>query len=142
MRRKTVQRGLMVLGLGVLLTLGVGTWGVAGAAPQASVQPYTGQVRQIKIDQCGLEPGTCEGSLVLAQPGGQEVALAIPPGTPIQRGDQHVHLEEVGIGNYVYVTAQAVPLHSTAGEVSRDGNGKVGTSMGERPLRLEETNEE
>jgi hypothetical protein len=40
---------------------------VASAAPQAAVQPYTGQIREIKIDQCGLEPGTCERSLVLAQ---------------------------------------------------------------------------
>ena len=99
MQRKKVQRGLMVLGLGALLTVGTGLWGMASAAPQAPVQPYAGQVKEIKIDQCGVEPGTCEGSLVLQQSGGQEVALAIPPGTPIQRGNQLVHLEELGIGN-------------------------------------------
>jgi hypothetical protein len=136
MKRKSV---LMRLGLGTLLVVGVGSWGVASAAPQARVQTYTGQVREIKIDQCGLQPGTCEGSLVLQQSGGQEVALAIPLGTRIQRGDQLVHLDEVGIGNYV--RAQAAPLPNAVGNLPRDGNGKVGTSMGERPLTFHEANE-
>src|ERR671923_1024566 len=117
MGRKPLQRLLLSLGLGALLTVGLGPWGVAGAAPQGPVQSYTGQVREIKIDQCGLEPGTCEGSLVLAQARGQEVDLAIPVGTTIQRGNQHVHLEELGIGNYVMV--QAVPLSP-----SPQGNGR------------------
>jgi hypothetical protein len=108
MRRKRVMRGLTVVGLGAMLTVGMGAWGVASAAPQGPVQSYTGQVRAINIDQCGLEPGTCEGSLVLAQVRGQEVDLAMPAGTTIQRGGQGVHLEELGIGNYVMV--QAAPL--------------------------------
>ena len=73
MRRKRVMRGLTVVGLGAMLMGGMGAWGVASAAPQSPVQSYTGQVRAIKIDQCGLEPGTCEGSLVLAQARGQAV---------------------------------------------------------------------
>ena len=108
MRRKQVQGVLMGLGLAALLTVGGGTWGVASAAPQAQAQSFTGQVREIKIDECGLEPGTCAGSLVLAQARGQQVDLTIPAGTTIQRGDQRVHLEELGVGNYVMV--QAVPL--------------------------------
>jgi len=108
MRRKHIQGVLMGFGLAALLTVGVGTWGVANAAPQGQAQAYTGQVREITIDQCGLEPGTCAGSLVLAQARGQEVDLAIPAGTTIQRGHQRVHLEELGVGNYVMV--QAAPL--------------------------------
>src|SRR5919108_3994856 len=108
MRWKRIQGVLMGFGLAALLTIGVGSWGVASAAPQSPVQAYTGQVREINIDQCGLEPGTCEGSLVLAQARGQEVDLAIPAGTAIQRGGQRVHLEELGVGNYVMV--QAAPL--------------------------------
>jgi hypothetical protein len=115
MQRKQIQGVLMGLGLAALLTVGVGTWGVVSAAPQA--QPYTGQVREVNIDQCGLEPGTCEGSLVLAQARGQEVAVAIPAGTTIQRGNERVHLEELGVGNYVMV--QAVPLSP-----SQQANGK------------------
>ena len=109
MLRKRVKRGLAVLGLGALLTVSAGAWGMAGATAQAPIRPYTGQVVEIKIDQCGLEPGTCEGSLVLAQPGGQQVALAIPAGTTMQRGDERVHLEELGIGNYVMVQATRQP---------------------------------
>jgi len=108
MRQKHIQGVLMGFGLAALLTVGVGTWGVANAAPQDQAQSYTGQVREIKIDQCGLEPGTCAGSLVLAQARGQEVDLAIPAGTTLQRGNQRVHLEELGVGNYVMV--QAAPL--------------------------------
>jgi hypothetical protein len=137
MLRKRVKRGLTVLGLGALLTVSVGIWAMVGAAAQAPVRPYTGQVREIKIHQCGLEPGACEGSLVLVQAGGQQVALAIPSRTAIQRGDRRVHLEELGIGNYV--TVQAEPLPSEPLEWDESW---VGTSVGERPLRLDETNGE
>jgi hypothetical protein len=108
MRRKQIEGVLLGFGLAALLMVGVGTWEIANAAPQGQAQSYTGQVREIKIDQCGLEPGTCAGSLVLAQARGQEVDLAIPAGTTIQRGNRPVHLEELGIGNYVMV--QAAPL--------------------------------
>jgi hypothetical protein len=147
MRRKQIQGVLLGLGLGVLLTVGVGAGGLASAAPPANAHAYTGQVREIKIDQCGLEPGTCAGSLVLAQARGQEVDLAIPAGTPIQRGAERVHLEELGVGNYVMVEASALP--SEAGnpvgfgldETSRTGD-RVGTSAGERPYTLHESSEE
>ena len=108
MRQKPIQGVLMSFGLAALLTVGVGAWGVASAASQAQAQLYAGQVREIKIDQCGLDPGTCAGALVLAQARGYQVDLAIPAGTRIQRGNQLVHFEELGVGNYVMV--QAVPL--------------------------------
>jgi hypothetical protein len=117
MLRKRMKRGLTVLGLGAMLMAGTGPWGMAAAAQPAPTQTYTGQVREIKIDQCGLEPGTCEGSLVLAQARGQEVDLAIPEGTAIQCSGQRVHLEELGVGNYVMV--QAAPLSP-----SPQGNGR------------------
>jgi hypothetical protein len=91
--------------LAAVLTVGVGAWGVASAASQAQAQVYAGQVREIKIDHCGLEPGMCAGSLVLAQARGQQIDLAIPAGTTIQRGDERVHLEQLGVGNYVRVQA-------------------------------------
>jgi hypothetical protein len=117
MRRKPIQGVLMGFGLVALLMAGAGTWGMAVAAQPAPAQTYRGQVREINIDQCGLEPGTCEGSLVLAQARGQAVDLAIPAGTAIQRGGQRVHLEELGVGNYVMV--QAAPLSP-----SPQGNGR------------------
>ena len=116
MRRKQIQGVFLGLGLAALLTASGGAWAVASAASQA--QSYTGQVREVNIDQCGMEPGTCEGTLVLAQARGQEVDLAIPAGTAIQRGNARVHLEELGIGNYVMV--QAVPLSPSQPGNDRD----------------------
>jgi hypothetical protein len=135
-----MTRVLTTLGLGALLTAGIGVGRIAGAASQASPRPYTGQVQAIRIDHCDLQPGTCEGSLVLAQAGGQEVALAMPAGITIERGTQHVHLEDLGIGNYV--TVQAVPLAGTTGTVARDGGSQVGTNMGERTPSFQEATEE
>jgi hypothetical protein len=109
MLRKRLTQGLTVLGLGTMLVVGAGAWGTAAAAQPTPSQTYRGQVREINIDQCGLEPGTCEGSLVLAQARGQEVTLTIPAGTTMQRGDERVHLEQLGIGNYVMVQAAPQP---------------------------------
>jgi hypothetical protein len=114
-----MKQGLTVLGLGTMLVVGAGAWGMAAAQPAPS-QTYRGQVREIAIDQCGLEPGTCEGSLVLAQARGQEVTLSLPAGTTLQRGAERVHLEELGVGNYVMV--QAAPQPSAL-----SGNGREWT---------------
>ncbi len=127
------QRKLIVAsGLGTILVVGWVSLGMAGEQRQAPIHQYTGQVQAIKIDRCGLQPGTCEGSIVLKLQGGQEVALAILPGTWIKRGDQLVLIDELGVGNYI--RAQAAPLPAAAAR-----EGAVGTSPGERALTLEET---
>lgn len=118
--------------LGAALVLGWGTLGRAGERQPTPVHQYTGQVQSIKIDRCGLQPGTCEGSIVLKLQDGREVALAILPGTWIKRGDQLVLIDELGVGNYI--RAQAAPLPAAA---PREGT--VGSSPGERALTLEET---
>jgi hypothetical protein len=83
---------------------------MAGAASKATVQPYEGQIKSIKIDRCGLQPGSCEGSVILARAGGGgEVTLAIKPGTWLKRGDQLVTIDELGIGNYVKVETVRLP---------------------------------
>jgi hypothetical protein len=83
---------------------------MAGAASKATVQPYEGQIKSIKIDKCGLQPGSCEGSVILARAGGGgEVTLAIKPGTWLKRGDQLVTIDELGIGNYVKVETVRLP---------------------------------
>jgi hypothetical protein len=83
---------------------------MAGAASKATVQPYEGQIKSIKIDKCGLQPGSCEGSVILARTGGGgEVTLAIKPGTWLKRGDQLVTIDELGIGNYVKVETVRLP---------------------------------
>jgi len=83
---------------------------LAGAASKATVIPYEGQIKSIKIDKCGLQPGSCEGSVILAKAaGGGEVTLAIKPGTWLKRGDQLVTIDELGVGNYVKVEAVQLP---------------------------------
>ncbi len=105
--------------------------GRAGEPWQASVTQYQGQIKSIKIDRCGQQPGTCEGSILLAQSGGQEVTLAILPGTWLKRGEQLILIDELGVGNYV--TVQATPLPAAGPRP-----GAVGSSPGERILTLEE----
>jgi hypothetical protein len=83
---------------------------MAGGASSAKVEPYEGQIRSIKIDKCGLQPGSCEGSVILAKAGGAgEVTLAIKPGTWLKRGNQFVTIDELGVGNYVKVEAWQIP---------------------------------
>jgi len=83
---------------------------MAGAASTAKVMPYEGQIKAIKVDKCGLQPGSCEGSIILARAGGAgEVTLAIKPGTWLKRGDQFVTIDELGVGNYVKVEAIQIP---------------------------------
>jgi hypothetical protein len=83
---------------------------LAGAASRATVQPYEGQIKSVKVDKCGLQPGSCEGSVILAQAGGKgEVTLAIKPGTWLKRGEQLVTIDELGIGNHVKVEAVRLP---------------------------------
>ena len=83
---------------------------MAGEASKATVQPYEGQIKSVKVDKCGLQPGSCEGSVILAQAGGKgEVTLAIKPGTWLKRGNQLVTIDELGIGNHVKVEAVRLP---------------------------------
>jgi len=63
--------------LGVALMVGWGTLGRAGESQRMPVRQYAGQVQSVKIDCCGLQAGTCEGSIVLKLQDGKEVALAI-----------------------------------------------------------------
>jgi hypothetical protein len=102
-------RTTLVLLLCATLSLALAASIMAGGASSAKVQPYEGQVKSVKIDKCGLQPGSCEGSIILARAGGAgEVTLAIKPGTWLKRGDQFVTIDELGVGNYV--KAEAVQI--------------------------------
>jgi hypothetical protein len=87
---------------------------MAGQPVQTKAQLFEGQIKSIKIDKCGLQPGTCEGSIIVApQGGGSEVALAIKPGTWIKRGDTLVTIDELGVGNFIRVEATQLPGEPT-----------------------------
>ncbi len=103
-------RTTLVLLLCAAFSLALAASVMAGAASSAKMQPYEGQIKSIKIDKCGLQPGTCEGSVILARAANAgEITLAINPGTWLKRGDQFVTIDELGVGNYVKVEAVQIP---------------------------------
>jgi hypothetical protein len=103
-------RTVLILLLCSLFSLALVASILAGAASSAKMQPYEGQIKSIKVDKCGLQPGSCEGSLILTRAAGAgEITLAIKPGTWLKRGDQLVTIDELGIGNYVKVEAVQLP---------------------------------
>jgi hypothetical protein len=106
----TQSRMAGVFLLCAVLSLGLVVRALTGTASKATVQPFEGQIKSIKVDKCGLQPGTCEGSVILAKPAGAgEVTLAIKPGTWLKRGDQFVTIDELSVGNYVKVEAVQIP---------------------------------
>jgi hypothetical protein len=103
-------RRILVLPLWAVFSLAFVVSVMAGGGSSAKVQPYEGQIKSIKIDKCGLQPGSCEGAVILARAGGGgEVTLAIKPGTWLNRGDQLVTIDELGVGNFVKVEAMQIP---------------------------------
>jgi len=103
-------RTALVLLLCATLSLALAVSLMAGGSYAAKALAYEGQIKSIKIDKCGLQPGSCEGSVILAKAGGgDEVTLAIKPGTWLKRGDQFVTIDELGVGNYVKVEAVRLP---------------------------------
>jgi hypothetical protein len=101
--------GVVVLVICTGLTLGLLDFTVAGSSAAVKTASFEGQIKSIKVDKCGMQPGSCEGSIILAQAGGGEVELAIKAGTWIKRGDQLVTIDELGVGNYVRTEAVQLP---------------------------------
>jgi hypothetical protein len=106
--KRVTMAGILLLC--TALSLALVTSVTAGTGTPAKAVPYEGQIKSVKIDKCGLQPGSCEGSVILAQSAGKgEVTLAIKPGTWLKRGDQLVTIDELGVGNYVKVEAVQLP---------------------------------
>jgi hypothetical protein len=107
MKRIKATLGLLLC---AALSLALVSSAIAGGGYSQKVQPHEGQIKSIKIDKCGLQPGSCEGSIILAKAGGAgEVNLGIRPGTWLKRGDQFITIDELGVGNYVKVEAVQIP---------------------------------
>jgi len=110
MKASLKMQAAMVLVLCAILSLSVVSQALAGASYAIKTKAYEGQLKSIKIDKCGLQPGSCEGSVVLVQASNkEEVTLAIKPGTWIKRGDSMVTIDELGVGNYVKAEAIQIP---------------------------------
>ena len=106
-RELTRMRGTWVVGLTVLLALGIVRSGLAGQGYTTSI--YEGEIKSIKVDKCGLQPGLCEGSIILAQKGGQETPLNIRVGTWMKRGDRLLTIDELQVGERVKVQTFRLP---------------------------------
>jgi hypothetical protein len=107
------MKRLRIAGMWLLCT--ALSWGFvslarAGAPATAPVQTFEGRIRSFKIDNCGRQPGSCAGSVILdrgAEAG--NVVLAIKSGTWLKRGDQFVTIDELDVGYYVKVEAIQIP---------------------------------
>jgi hypothetical protein len=99
-----------LLTTGVLVSIATPGWAREGYTTAI----YEGQIKSIKIDKCGLQPGLCEGSIILAQKDGDDASLDIRIGTWIKRGDRVLTIEELKVGDRVKaqtfrIAAQAPP---------------------------------
>jgi hypothetical protein len=83
----------------LVLSLGVVALGLAGQGYTTTV--YEGQIRSVKVDKCGLQPGLCEGSILLARQGGEEARVDVRIGTWIKRGDTFLTIEDLKAGDQV-----------------------------------------
>ncbi|MGH8058691.1 MAG: hypothetical protein ACREOH_15875 [Candidatus Entotheonellia bacterium] len=89
--------GLRVSSALVTLLSVLALWGTAGFAQQK----VEGMVVALKIEKCGMKPGTCEGTVEVGEPG-KARAFRIEPGTTtIKKGGQAVVLQELKLGDKV-----------------------------------------
>jgi hypothetical protein len=76
---------------------------------RVTIVPYEGQIKSIRVGSVDLASGSSEGSLVLRNLSGDEVNLAIKPGTRLKRGDEFVTLDELSVGSDVKVETVQIP---------------------------------
>jgi hypothetical protein len=62
---------------------------------------YEGRITSIRVEKCGLQPGLCEGSIILSRPGGADTTVSVRVGTWIKRGDEFLTIEDLNIGDRV-----------------------------------------
>ena len=91
----------LVLGLGIV-------WlGLAGQGYTTVV--YEGQITSVRIDKCGLLPGLCEGSILLARQGNEDARVDVRIGTWIKRGDTFLTIEDLKTGDQVKAQTFRLP---------------------------------
>jgi hypothetical protein len=95
------------------LALGVGVVGPGQSGQGLTTTVYEGQIKAVKIDKCGLQPGLCEGSIILGRQGSEDTQVDIRVGTWIKRGGSFLTIEDLRIGDQV--KAQTFRLPGEAG---------------------------
>jgi hypothetical protein len=95
----THGKRIMVSLLAVAVTLSAGGQSLSGERFTTSI--YEGPPKSIKIDKYGLQPGLCEGAIILASQGGEDTPVDVRVGTWIKRGDNFLTVEDWQIGDRV-----------------------------------------
>ena len=103
----TRLRGLVVSWLTLVLSWSMVGWGLAGQGYTTSV--YEGQIKSVRIDKCGLQPGLCEGSILMARQGGEETRVDVRVGTWIKRADTFLTIEDLNVGDRVKAQTFRLP---------------------------------
>jgi hypothetical protein len=103
----THRRGIWVSWLTLVLGLSIVWLGLAGQGHTTAV--YEGQIKSVRIDKCGLQPGLCEGAIILAAKGGEDTSVDIRIGTWIKRGEHFLTIEDLKVGDQVKAQTFRLP---------------------------------
>ena len=91
------------------LALGLGVAGLVEAGPGYTTTVYEGQIKSVKIVKCGLQPGLCEGSIILGRQASGDAQVDIRVGTWIKRGADFLTIEDLQIGDQVRAQTFRLP---------------------------------
>jgi hypothetical protein len=103
----TYRRGILIVWLTLVLGSSIVWVNEAGQGFTTSV--YEGQITSLRIDKCGLQPGLCEGSILLTRKGGEDTPVDIRIGTWIKRGGNFLTIEDLKIGDQVRTQTFRLP---------------------------------
>jgi hypothetical protein len=93
----------------LMLVLGLSIVGLGEAGQGYTTTVYEGQIKSVKIDKCGLQPGLCEGTIILARKGGEDTQVEVHVGTWIKRGGNFLTIEDLNIGDQVRAQTFRLP---------------------------------
>jgi hypothetical protein len=91
------------------LVLGVSVVGLGQAGQGYTTAVYEGQIKSVRIDKCGLQPGLCEGSIILAHKDSGDTQVEVRVGTWIKRGEYFLTIEDLSIGDHVRAQTFRLP---------------------------------
>jgi hypothetical protein len=98
-RRLTYRTGILLTWLILVLGLSIVALGRAGQGYTTTL--YEGQIKAVNIVKCGMQPGLCEGSIILARQGSEDAQVDVRIGTWIKRGANFLTIEDLRIGDQV-----------------------------------------
>jgi hypothetical protein len=93
----------------LMLVLGLSLVGLGQAGQGYTTTVYEGQIKAVKIVKCGLQPGLCEGSIILARQGSEDTQVEVRIGTWIKRGANFLTIEDLRIGDQVKAQTFRLP---------------------------------